>query len=247
MTDFIDQDLSGARFRNVDLPGARFQNVNLTRVKIRGAYVSDVEISGDVKSLRVNGVDVAPLVEAELDQRYPDRTKMRPTDADGFREAWDTLKRLWDETMHRAQAMDPELLHQRVDDEWSFIETLRHLNFATDAWVARAVLGDPSPWDPLDLPHDEMLETPAVPNDRNARPSLDEIRSVRAERQALVTQVLQDLTDEALAGRTTPVMEPGYPESQSFPVRRCLGAIINEEWEHRMYVERDLDALASKH
>jgi len=47
--------------------------------------------------------------------------------------------------------MAPELLHERVDDEWSFVETLRHLVFATDAWVRRAILGQPSPWDPLDL------------------------------------------------------------------------------------------------
>jgi hypothetical protein len=33
--------------------------------------------------------------------------------------------------------------------------------FATDAWVRRAVLGDPSPWDALDLPHDEMPDIPA--------------------------------------------------------------------------------------
>jgi hypothetical protein len=26
---------------------------------------------------------------------------------------------------------------------WSFIETLRHLVFATDSWIRRAMLGDP--------------------------------------------------------------------------------------------------------
>lgn len=41
--------------------------------------------------------------------------------------------------------MDPELLHERVEGEWSFIETLRHLVFATDAWVKRAILGEPHP------------------------------------------------------------------------------------------------------
>jgi hypothetical protein len=30
------------------------------------------------------------------------------------------------------------------------------------------------------------------------------------------------------------------------PVRRCLGAIINEEWEHRTFAERDLDVLESR-
>ena len=103
-------------------------------------------------NLRINGVDVVPLVEAELDRRYPDRAKMRPADAAGFREAWDILERLWQQTVGRARRMAPELLHERVDGEWSFIETLRHLVFATDAWVNRAHPGEPSPWDPLDLP-----------------------------------------------------------------------------------------------
>ena len=128
---------------------------------IRGAALVDVDISGEIKNLRVNGVDVVPLVEAELNRRYPDRVKMRPVDADGFREAWDILERLWPQTVERARGMAPELLHERVEGEWSFIETLRHLVFATDAWVKRALLGEPSPWDPLDLPHDEMPDDPA--------------------------------------------------------------------------------------
>jgi hypothetical protein len=123
-------------------------------------------VRGDIENLRVNGVDVAPLVEAELNRRYPDRVKMRPADADGYREAWDILERLWQQTVGQARAMAPELLHERVEGEWSFIETLRHLVFATDAWVRRAILGDPSPWDPLDLPHDDMPGKPSVPRDR---------------------------------------------------------------------------------
>jgi hypothetical protein len=142
--------------------------------------------------------------------------------------------------------MEPELLHERVEGEWSFIETLRHLVFATDAWVTRALLGEPSPWDPLDLPHDEMPYLPGVPRDRAARPSLDDVLALRADRMATVRRVLADLTDEKLAGMTEPVREPGYPESQSFAVRRCLRAILNEEWEHRLYAERDLDVLGSR-
>jgi hypothetical protein len=157
--------------------------------------------------------------------------------------AWDILEPLWQQTVDRARALPPELLHERVDGEYSFIETLRHLVFATDAWVRRAILGDPSPWDPLDLPHDEMPDEPSVPRDRAARPSLDQVLALRADRMATVRGVLASLTDEQLAGMTEPVTEPGYPEPESFPVRRCLGAIINEEWEHRLYAERDLDAL----
>ena len=175
-----------------------------------------------------------------------DQAKMRPADADGFREAWDTLERLWQQTVARARGMDAELLHERVGREWSFIETLRHLVFATDAWVKCAILGDPSPWDPLDLPHDEMPDEPGVPRDREARPSLDQVLALRADRMATVRQVLAGLTDAELAGRTVPVTGPGYPEPESFPVRRCLQAILSEEWQHRLYAERDLDLLQAR-
>ncbi len=166
-----------------------------------------------------------------------------PSDADGYREAWEVIERLWAETVDRARSFDPELLHERVDGEWSFIETLRHLLFATDAWVKRAVLGEPSPWDPLDLPHDEMGDVPSVPRDLEARPSLDEVLVLRADRMATVRQVISELTDEDLAGMTEPGTDPGYPEPESYPVSRCLLAVLGEEWEHRLYAERDFDVL----
>jgi uncharacterized protein YjbI with pentapeptide repeats len=243
---FEDVYLTGARFHDVDLTGARFDLVDLTGVTIRGSALVNVDISGEIENLRVNGVDVVPLVEAELNRRYPDRVKMRPADADGFREAWDILERLWPQTVERARGLAPELLHEQVDGEWSFIETLRHLVFATDAWVKRAFLGEPSPWDPLDLPHDEMPDDTSVPRDRGALPSLDQVLALRADRMATVRKVLADLTDEQLAGQTEPVLEPGYPEPESFPVRRCLQAILSEEWQHRLYAERGLDALESQ-
>jgi hypothetical protein len=142
VTDFANQNLTGsrfedvyltdARFHDVDLTNARFRLVDLTGVRIRGAAVVDVDISGDIENLRVNGVDVVPLVESELNRRYPERVKIRPADADGFREAWDILERLWQRTVARARGMAPDLLHERVEEEWSFIETLRHLVFATE-------------------------------------------------------------------------------------------------------------------
>jgi hypothetical protein len=94
-----------------------------------------------------------------------------------------------------------------------------HLVFATDARVKRAILGEPSPWHPLDLPHDEMPDEPSVPRDRGARPSLDEVLALRADHMATVRQVIAGLTDEKLAGLTEPVTEPGYPEPESFAVR----------------------------
>ncbi len=242
MPDFTGEDLSGASFHDVRLAGARFSTVDLTGVTVRGAWV-DMTIDGEIRGLTVNGVDVVPLIEAELDRRHPERVLMRPVDAAGFRTAWEVLEKLWGETVERARALPPELLHERVDDEWSFIETQRHLVFVTDAWVRRALLGEPSPWDPLDLPHDEMGDVPGVPRDQDARPPLDEVLLLRAERAATVRAVLAGLTDERLTERTEPVPGPGYPPEETYDVRRCLLAVVSEEWEHRLYAERDLAAL----
>jgi hypothetical protein len=214
---------------------------------MRGVDLVDADIHGEVWNLRINDVDVAPLINAELDGRHPERAKMRPTTPAGFREGWDVVERLWAGTVERARRLPPEQLHESVDGEWSFIETLRHLVMATDAWVLRALLGDPTPYHPLGLPHSEMDDqSGTVPRDLDARPSLDEVLAVRADRMARVGEVIAGLTDERLAEMTTPVTEPGYPASESYPVRRCLGAILSEEWEHRRFAERDLAALEAR-
>jgi hypothetical protein len=256
MADFIRADLSGSRFERVDLSGAdlravdlanaRFRGVDLSGAVMRGVELLNVDIHGEIENLIINDVDIGALVNAELDRRYPDRAKMRPTEPAGFREAWDVVERLWGETVERARRLDPELLHESVDGEWSFIETLRHLVFATDSWIRRAILGDPSPWDSLDLPWDEMPDTPGVPRDHNAQPSLDVVLELRRDRMATVREVIEGLTDESLRGHTKPVEGPGWPEPRSYPVRECLLCILNEEWEHRLYAERDLDALEAR-
>jgi hypothetical protein len=236
-------DLSGAELRAVDLTGARFRGVAMSGVVMRGVLLGDADIYGEIGTLTINGVAVGPLVEAELDRRYPERARMRPTDPAGFREAWDVVERLWGGTVERARRLDAEQLHRSVDGEWSFVETLRHLVFATDSWVRRAILGDPAPWDPLDLPWDEMPDTPGIPRDREVRPSLDVVLDLRRDRMATVREVIDGLTDEMLDSDTDPVEAPGWPAPGSYPVRECLLCILNEEWEHRLYAERDLNAL----
>ena len=257
MTDFKQADLRGSRFERTDLGGVRlravdltdadFRGVDMTRVMMRGVELHDVAISGDIENLTINGVDIGPLVEAELDRRYPLRPKMRPTDPAGFREAWDILERLWNETVEHARRLQPELLHESVNDEWSFIETLRHLAFATDSWIRRAILGDPSPWDALDLPWDEMPDTPGVPRDRDVRPSLDVVLELRRSRMSTVRQVIDGLTEASLDADTVAVEGPGWPENRAYPVRQCLLVILNEEWVHRLFAERDLDRVEALH
>jgi hypothetical protein len=247
VTDYLRADLSQSRFEEVDFSRSRFHNVYFSDTVIRGAWLQRVEIDGYIDDLTINGVDVGPLIEAELDRRDPDRTLVRPTDADGFRRAWTVVVRRWDAAVQRARALPEDLLHERVDGEWSFIETLRHLVLATDAWVLRAVLGDPAPYHPLGLAHSELpADTPAVPHDTEARPSLDDVLAVRSERMATVARALEEMTDERLDEMTRPVLEPGYPESESFLVRRCLSTVVTEEWLHREYAERDLADLEGR-
>ncbi|RIQ15723.1 DinB family protein [Jiangella rhizosphaerae] len=246
MTDFDGDDLRGSRFHRVDLSGARFRDVDLRAAVMRGVELGDADIDGDITGLTLNGVDVAPLVEAELDRRDPDRATMRPTGPDGFRAAYDLLERRWAETVARARRLDPALLHESVDDEWSFVETLRHLVFVTDSWVRRAILGEPAPWHPLALPWDGMPDLPGVPRDRAARPSLDTVLDVLRDRRATVRAVLAGLTEESLDADTEPADGPGWPPPRSFPVRECLLTLLNEEYQHRLYAERDLAVLETR-
>jgi uncharacterized damage-inducible protein DinB len=239
--------LGGAEFRGCEFAGTRFRIIEMDGVTMRGVELNNVDISGEIGNLKINGVEVAGLVEAELDRRYPERALMRPADAAGFRQAWDVMTRLWDGTVEKARRLDPAMLHESVDGEWSFIQTLRHLVLVTDGWVRRTILGDPSPWDRLDLPWDDPDETRPLPDgitrDLGARPTLDEVLELRNDRMASVREVVTGLTDESLDGQTKPVGAPGWPESRSRRLRGLLLHVLHEEWEHRLYAERDLDAL----
>ena len=264
MPEFVDRDLRGARLERVDLSDARLHRVRfdgatmrhiwLNGVDLRGAAIqgarlsgvelSDVRIDGELRDVIVNGVDIGPLVEAELDRRMPDRVKMRPTDVDGFREAWVIVSDRWETTLARARRLPEHLLHEQVDGEWSFIQTLRHLNFASAAWVGRMLQGDPHPWHPLDLPWDEAPGWDDIPWDREARPSLDDVLAVRRERQAMVAGAIASLTPEQL-NATVSRREPGWPAFDDFPVAECLQIVLIEEWEHCNFAERDLDVLSA--
>ncbi len=246
--EFERADMTGARFTTVSLTGAAFRACEFKDVVMRGVEIADTTIDGEIQNLVINGVDVTPLVEAELDRRHPERLKFRPTTPEGFREAWNLNERLWESTVARARRLPPEMLHESVDGEWSFIQTLRHLAFATESWVGRCILGDPGPWHPLSLPWDQMRARPGVPHDRDARPSLDEALALRLEAMEMMRRVVDGLTDERLDSRTEPLVGPGWPdEGATFPVRECLLVVLNEEWWHRTYAERDLDVLEERH
>ena len=78
------------------------------------------------------------------------------------------------------------------------------------------------------------------------RPSLDEVVELRRSRMSTVRRFVDDLTVATLEAETEPVDGPGWPPPRRYPVRQCLLVVLNEEWQHRLYAERDLDLLADR-
>ncbi len=167
----------------------------------------------------------------------------RPEDVDGFRAAWVQAQERWSETIHRARALSEVQLNERIDDEWSLVETLRHLLFVTDSWVSRGMLGVRAPHHPLGLPPTGMKAVKGL--DLDARPSLEQVLTLRAERTRIVDRVMTLLTDAELDEERRCV-GPGHPKPGLWSVRRCATAVVNEEWRHRDYAERDLAKLPPK-
>jgi uncharacterized damage-inducible protein DinB len=167
----------------------------------------------------------------------------RPEDAHGFRDAWADAQRRWAETIDHARCLSDDQLYERVDGEWSVVETLRHLVFVTDSWVSRGMLGVRAPHHPLGLPPTGMKAVKGL--DLDARPSPDQVLALRADRTRMVDRVMALLTDDELDEERR-VSGPGHPRAGVWPVRRCALAVVTEEWRHRDYAERDLARLTRR-
>jgi hypothetical protein len=234
-----------ASFTGADFTGATLRDCDLRQVKITDSWLVDVSVSGLVGNFVVNDVDVTAFVEGELDRRHPERVRLRAMrTADDYRAMWDTLEGLWSDTVARAERLPEPALRLRVDDEWSFIETLRHLVFATDAWVGRTILDEPMPYHPVGLPSTGYppADAAALGIDLDARPSLAEVMEVRDNRMALVRGIVDGLTDDDLERVCPRLPAPGYLE-EARSVGLCLGVVMKEECEHRRYAVRDLAVL----
>ena len=177
---------------------------------------------------------------------YDDANPYLPRTPEAYREAWTDLERLWGETLAKALTLDEDRLHESVDGEWSFVQTLRHLVYATDLWVFSVVQGAPDAYDPLDLPFDGYARFPnPIPFERDARPPLADVLALRADRVARVRAFLDELTPEQIES-TVEFRSESWPFNEDFPVGPCLATVVNEEWHHRTYAERDLDILIAR-
>ena len=236
--EFVDTDLRGARFVGSDLSGVVMRGVDVTGADIDAPWLLDGE-----SALRVNGVDVAPFVEAELNRRFPGRADRRAADPDGLREAWAKLQSTWAATLERVAAMPAGTVEKSVGGEWSFAQTLRHLVLATDMWLGRAILEIEQPFHPIGQldagTEDDGLDMSIF---AGVTPSYSEVLEVRAGRVAMVRDFLATVSPDVLA---SPRRNPHNPEYQETTLS-CLHVILEEEWEHHRYAVRDLDAIQAE-
>ncbi len=164
--------------------------------------------------------------------------------ADDLHAVWTTVEGLWNDTIGRAARLPEAKRQQRVEGEWSLVETLRHLVFATDCWVGRMLLGLDDAHHPLGLPPTDHPDDASreLGIDLDALPSFSEAVVLLAERRGQVSGVFATLDDDALPQELTGAPAPYWGE-ETHTVEACLRTLLFEFLAHRRYAERDLAVL----
>ncbi len=234
MPQEFEGDLAGAVFWGADLRAARFRDVDLTGARISHALFVDVEVDAFIDQVVINGVDVTAYVN-ERDPWYPLRAMLRPTTADDMRATWALLEGEWATTIDRARALPEAMLHESVDGEWSFVQTLRHLVFAMDKWFTAPMLGEE--FDPIGMPNSGSVGFPWPGLDGDLTPSFADAMAVREGRSDRFREFLEAVTSDDF-DRPVDVLENG-----PHPVSECVYTVLEEEFWHNRYARRDLDLL----
>ncbi|CAM3558936.1 DinB family protein [Occultella aeris] len=236
-----------ARIHLSDLSGLEIRDCEVSGLKIVDCYGSGVYLGGDFERVVVNDVDVTAYVEAELDQLHPTRVLARDAASpDDYRAAWDAIETQWEATLVRARLLPEAALQERVDGEWSFVETQRHLLFAGDAWLGSSVLEERAPFHPLGFP------AGGTPPDAitklgltiEATPTLDDVLAARSARMSTMRHTVDGLTEAELGRVCGRRPADNYPDRE-YVVRRCLKVVLKEEAEHHRYAVRDLAVLVA--
>ena len=137
------------------------------------------------------------------------------------------------------------LLHERVRDEWSFVETMRHLVFADDVWVGRMLRGGPSVLRPAGS---------SAHRHHRRRRHRDGARAPRLAPRSRRSPTCTPsggpgspgcsprVTDAELPEVRTAVLAPEWGE-ESFTVLDCLTTVVREHADHLRFARRDLAVL----
>jgi hypothetical protein len=234
MPEEFEGDLAGAVFWGADLSGARFRDVNLTDVKISHAWLVNVDVDALVDAVVINGVDITAYVN-ERDPWYPLRAMLRPSSPEDMRATWTALEEEWAKTISEASTLPEEALYQSVNDEFSFVQTLRHLVMAMDKWFTAPVLGEG--FHPIGLPNTGSVDFPFPGLDYSLTPTVGEALAVREGRATRLRDFLASV-DTSDFTRQVDVLENG-----PHPLQECIYTVFEEEFWHLRYARRDLALL----
>ena len=242
MTIYSDtQGFEGATFLRTSFRGATLRSSDVSGVTMRSVDVGGLDIdSHDLffGSLLVNGVDVVPLVDAELNRQFPGRELQKAQTPNGLRDGWVAVQAAWETTVTNTPL---ELVDAHVEDEWSLAQTLRHLVLATDAWLRGGIMGMEQPFHEIGQIFSGAAEMGFdMSIFRADAPAFGDILAVRAERQHLVTDFLTTATPELLAEDRN---DPWGGGDWHPTVGDCVRVILEEEWAHLRYARRDLALL----
>ena len=236
------REFEGATFVKASFKGATLRSCDVSGVTMRSVDVGGLDIDGHdllFGSLIVNGVDVVPFVDAELNRQFPGRKLQKAQTPEGLRDGWVAVQAAWETTVSNTPS---ELVDAHVDDEWSLSQTLRHLVLATDAWLRGGIMGIEQPFHEIGLIFTGAADMGFdISIFRTDAPTFAEILEVRAERQQMVTDFLATATPELLAEERD---NPWGGGDWHPTVGDCVRVILEEEWAHLRYVRRDLALLA---
>jgi hypothetical protein len=224
------------RIENEDWSEARLRNINLSRAKGVELNLDHADLSGHIGGLKVNGIEIAPLIHAEQERRHPERKKLFATEPDGFPEALSVLEEQLDQTWQRARKLTEEQRNQRVDEEWSTVETIRHLVFVIDGWISGTVLGQKDTHHPIGLPPTFMpAKPPGTAIDPDVRPTFEEALEIWRGRFDVLRGVVEGVTPEEL--------ERPIPQPHAKTVLGALWIVLDEIWAHNQFMNRDLAVI----
>lgn len=158
-----------------------------------------------------------------------------PADIDQAKQHATAVRELVGRTLERASAFGEEERARRVNDEWSAVESVRHLVFVIDVWLGRTIKGEDDPFHPIGIPpHFVPRVLPGSSIDADADPTFAEARDALMGRLTMV--------DDYLAA-----IEPGGLEREigghAKTVAGGLGVIYDELTFHCGFINRDLDTI----
>jgi len=235
-----------ARIEFADFTGTTIRESRLNGVRFVGVEMVDAEIDGYIETLVVNGINVIPLVEAELDRLHPVRFLMRSNDPADLREAWLQLGSAWQSTIGRARSLPEAQQHEQVRGEWSITQTLRHLVFAVDSWFSRGLIGESMPYHPAGQPPAFMDGIVEMGIDIAASPTFAEVIDIWQGRATAVARYLDKATADDLVRICEPNEGPLWPPiAPGTTAVRCLRVVLNETWAHHQFAVRDLAIIES--